>query len=129
MERALAVYRDLLGFHLEYLGEDEAESFSYTIFKIPRDIPTRFATLSSPAQTRTLALIEVPTDIPLVSAMPSAAAVVRVESVEATLQGAAGLGLERCEVRRHAKPAKGPGRIESAFYDFDAHPVVIFELI
>ena len=60
MDRALAVYRDLLGFTLEVLGDDKTDSYAYEIFSIPRTVAIRFAALSSQSQQRTLALIEAP---------------------------------------------------------------------
>lgn len=128
IEQALIVYRDLLGFELNYLGDDAAESFSYEIFRIPTAIQTRFATLSSPRQTRTLALIEVPDD-EFFAHPPLDACVIRVASVEETLATAQQIGLECCEVRREESPLRGPARSEAAFYDHDGRPVVIFEYL
>ena len=129
MDRALGVYRDLLGFTLAHLGTDGDDAYSYEIFRIPRDIQTRFATLSSEAQMRTLALIEVPGNVLAGAAIPSAATVIQVASVDAMLSAAMEAGLECCLPRRHDEPASGPGRIEAAFYDPDGHPVVIYEVL
>ena len=128
IEQALIVYRDLLGFELNYLGDDAAESFSYEIFRIPKTIQTRFATLSSPKQIRTLAFIEVPDDDFFVTSQMDAC-VIRVNSVEETLALAKQIGLECCEIRREESPLRGPARSESAFYDYDGRPVVIFEYL
>lgn len=129
MDRALAVYRDLLGFTLNHLGTDGDDAYSYEIFRIPREIQTRFATLSSEAQLRTLALIEVPGKALQQPAIPVAATVVQVTSVDRVLSAAIAAGLESCLPRRHDEPASGPGRIEAAFYDHDGHPVVIYEVL
>lgn len=58
LDRSLGFYRDVLGFHVEFIKESEPTSYSYTVFGIPKTSPMRFATLSSPTQQRVLALIE-----------------------------------------------------------------------
>jgi catechol 2,3-dioxygenase-like lactoylglutathione lyase family enzyme len=128
LDRALAVYRDLLGFTLEYVAGAEAESFAYEVFGVPEQIEIRFAALSSESQQRTLALIEAPGLEFDDRSGPRAAPVLQVESVPATLADAARLGLKTCEPRTTLAPAKGPPRTESAFYDPDGHPVVIYQL-
>jgi catechol 2,3-dioxygenase-like lactoylglutathione lyase family enzyme len=129
LDPALAVYRDLLGFELTYVGEDGPDAYSYEIFRLPRRVATRFATLSSEAQQRTLALIEVPGDVLPAATIPVAATVVQVRSVSATLESARTLGLACCEPRHHPAPPNGPARSEAAFYDHDGHPVVIYQLL
>jgi len=127
LDKALAVYRDLLGFELEFVGDDESDSFAYEIFAIPQDIKTRFAALSSESQQRTLALIEAPGHAAAQSERRTAT-VIQVTSVVATLERASALGLDVCEARTELDPAKGPPRTESGFYDHDGHTVVIYNL-
>ncbi len=127
LDRAFRVYRDLLGFELEFIGDDEADSFAYEIFAISENIKTRFATLSSQSQQRTLALIEAPGHAAAQSERRTAI-VVQVDSVAATLEAAAAMGLAVCKARTELDPAKGPPRTESGFYDHDGHTVVIYNL-
>ncbi len=127
LDKALAVYRDLLGFELEFVGDDESDSFAYEIFSIPTEVKTRFATLSSESQQRTLALIEAPGHAAAQSERRTAV-VIQVESVAATLEGASALGLDICVARTERDPKKGPPRTESGFYDHDGHTVVIYNL-
>ena len=127
LDKALEVYRDLLGFELEFVGDDESDSFAYEIFTIPEEIKIRFAALSSESQQRTLALIEAPGHAAAQSERRSAV-VVQVESVTATLRSAAAMGLGTCEPRTELDPAKGPPRTESGFYDHDGHTVVVYNL-
>ncbi|MEQ8263746.1 VOC family protein [Pseudohaliea sp.] len=129
LEPAFEVYRDLLGFEVAHVGEDGPDAYSYEIFRLPRDVSTRFATLSSAAQLRTLALIEVPGEVLRAPSIPAAATVIQVDSVAATLERARGLGLACCEPRHHPAPPNGPARSEAAFYDHDGHPVVIYALL
>jgi catechol 2,3-dioxygenase-like lactoylglutathione lyase family enzyme len=127
LDKAFEVYRDLLGFDLEFIGDDRSDAFAYEIFSIPQDIKIRFAALSSESQQRTLALIEAPGHAAAQSERRTAV-VIQVESVTATLEGAVALGLDICQPRTSLDPAKGPPRTESGFYDHDGHTVVIYNL-
>ena len=127
LDRAFEVYRDLLGFELEFVGDDESDSFSYEIFAIPQEVKTRFAALSSASQQRTLALIEAPAHAAAQSERRTAV-VVQVDSVQKTLEAATALGLGTCKARTELDPEKGPPRTESGFYDHDGHTVVIYNL-
>ena len=129
LDQALALYRDLLGFKVEYIGVDDPDSYSYEIFNIPRDIQTRFATLSTEDQVRTLALIEVPKTQIQSSELLIAAPVIHVESVTDVLERAEAQGFQTTAPRTHPAPENGPGRSEAAIYDADGHPVVIYELV
>ncbi len=128
LDRALEVYRDLLGLRLEFVGEDKPDSFTYEIFAIPETIRTRFAALSSESQQRTLALIEAPGFPSREQRGPRTATVLQVASVPATLEGASALGLRVCEARTTLEPEKGPPRTEGAFFDHDGHAVVVYHL-
>lgn len=127
LDKALEVYRDLLGLELEFVGDDESDSFAYEIFAIPQNVQTRFAALSSESQQRTLALIEAPGHAAAQSERRTAV-VIQVESVAETLAAAKALGLKTCEARTELDPTKGPPRTESGFYDHDGHTVVIYNL-
>ena len=127
LDKAFEVYRDLLGFTLEYIGDQDSDVFAYEIFDIPTSVVIRFATLSSESQQRTLALIEAPGFASAQSERRSAA-VIQVASVVETLAAVKALGLKTCEPRTELDPAKGPPRTESGFYDFDGHTVVIYNL-
>jgi catechol 2,3-dioxygenase-like lactoylglutathione lyase family enzyme len=128
LDRAFEVYRDLLGFTVEYVAGQEAEAFAYEIFGIPEGVDIRFATLSSESQQRTLALIEAPGHVASLGDARRAATVIQVASVARTLAAASELGLKTCEPRTSLDPAKGPPRTESGFYDHDGHTVVIYNL-
>jgi len=128
LDRALEVYRDLLGLSLEFVGGSEADAFAYEVLKIPERIEIRFAALSSDSQQRTLALVEAPGLAVEREGPRRAAVVVQVASVPDTLAGASRLGLEVCSSHTTLDPAKGPPRTESAFYDADGHTVVIYQL-
>jgi catechol 2,3-dioxygenase-like lactoylglutathione lyase family enzyme len=59
LDRALAFYRDLLGFTVEHLQESPPDSYSYPVFGIDRRAKLRFALLSTPGQPRVMALTEI----------------------------------------------------------------------
>ena len=129
LDRALSVYQDILGFTCTKLSVDDPDSYSYEIFHIPRDIQTRFATLSSTDQQRTLALIEVPGVEIQSTSLLTAATVINVSNVSETLRRAKAAGLKILNIKTHVPTDAGPGRKEAAFYDYDGHPVVIYEVI
>ena len=55
IERSLTVYRDILGFTINYIQPSDKDSFSYPVFNIPKEADLNFATLDSPTQERTFA--------------------------------------------------------------------------
>jgi catechol 2,3-dioxygenase-like lactoylglutathione lyase family enzyme len=59
LDRALALYRDILGFEVEHMHESPPDSYSYPVFEIDRRARLRFALLSAPGQPRILALTEI----------------------------------------------------------------------
>ena len=52
----------------------------------------------------------------------------QVASVEIAIAEAQGLGLRCLPIKHELNPENGPPRSESAFYDYDANPIVIFDL-
>jgi len=125
LERAFALYRDLLGFTVEYVGEDSPESYSYRIFRISQAVQTRFATLSSPDQQRTLALIEVPDFEGKQGEIIDSAIVIHVSNVKTITEAVKRLGLTCCDTHVAAGP---PARTEAGFYDADGHLIVVYQL-
>jgi catechol 2,3-dioxygenase-like lactoylglutathione lyase family enzyme len=127
LDKAFEVYRDLLGFTVDYVGGQGSDSFAYEIFGIPETVLIRFAALSTESQQRTMALIEAPGHAAAQSERRTAA-VIQVKSVVETLNRAKELGLKTCEPRSELDPTKGPPRTESGFYDHDGNTVVIYNL-
>lgn len=128
LDNAFKVYRDLLGFSLEYSGVDAPDAYSYDIFNIDSTCQTRFATLSSSQQQRTLALVEVPNTKIYQSTLKISATVIQVPNVADVLTRASALSLHTLEPRVHEQKDGVAGRVEAAFYDFDGHPIVIYQL-
>lgn len=60
LDRALAFYRDVLGFQVAFAKEARTTSYSHPVFGIERGKAIRFAALSAPGQERVMALTEAP---------------------------------------------------------------------
>ena len=43
LDRSLTLYRDCLGFRLDYVGEADADSYLYKVFQLPAEAKMRFA--------------------------------------------------------------------------------------
>ncbi len=131
IERSLGIYRDILGFTLNApVSESSAESYSYPVFRIPKEAKIRFVTLDTKTQERTLALTEV-TGVPLPKpGQPlMSALVIRVPDIAATMQKVKALGLETTEPKT-ARSADGKfAFIEQAFVDYDGHLIVLYQTI
>ncbi len=131
IERSLDIYRDILGFTLNApVSESSAESYSYPVFRIPKEAKIRFVALDTKTQERTLALAEV-TGVPLPKpAQPlMSALVIRVPNIATTMQKVKALGLETTEPKT-ARAADGKfAFIEQAFVDYDGHLVVLYQML
>ena len=55
-ERAVLLYRDILGMNLDFMKVSEEDSYSYDVFDIDQSIPIEFALLSYENQPRVMAL-------------------------------------------------------------------------
>jgi catechol 2,3-dioxygenase-like lactoylglutathione lyase family enzyme len=61
LERSLEIYRDILGFKVQFIKASADNSYSYDVFNIPRHIPLRFATLTAGGpEVSIFGLIEAP---------------------------------------------------------------------
>ena len=129
MDRALRLYRDVLGLSVDEITESSSESFAYPTFKIPREAQVRFAALTAGEQIRTLGLAEV-TGIELVTApVPHPSAVVfRVLDMAATTEQIKALGLELGPANTDVT-SDGVDFIEQPLVDFDGHLVVLYQLM
>jgi len=59
LDRALTLYRDILGFIVGSVKQDPPTSYVYTAFNIPSNERVRHATLDADNEKRTLSLVEV----------------------------------------------------------------------
>lgn len=127
MDRSLSIYRDILGFSLfGSIEESSEESYSYPVFKIPKEAKIRFATLNSPSQERTLALTEITgIELPKPAAPLMSAVVIRVDDIQARIAEIEGLDLETTKLK--VVESERINFKEQAFIDFDGHLIVLYE--
>lgn len=59
LDRALTLYRDILGLQIAFIKDSESDSYSYPVFEIDKRAMMRFAVLSTEDQPRVMALTEV----------------------------------------------------------------------
>ena len=129
IDRALEIYRDILGFDLDGISESGPDSYSYPVFQVPAEAKIRFATLSAGSkQVRTLALTEVRgVDLPAPGRPLMTASVIRSRDIERDFAAIEKLGLSTTE------PKTVEGRefsfVERAFVDFDGHLIVLYEIL
>lgn len=128
MERALTLWRDVLGFQPGAITTSGPNSYSREVFNIPAEARMRFATLSAGAlQVRTLALLEV-TGAPLApkTGIRTTGAVVDARGRLAEIvERAKAMGLTVMS-RRELKSERGTGT-EQALLDWDGNVIVLYE--
>ncbi len=128
IERSLQVYRDILGFQINSLTDSDDDSYSYPVFKIPKEARIRFATLDSPSQERTLGLTEVKgCPLPSPQAPIMSASVIKVEKLSKVIEEIQALGLETTEPETDGNDQFT--FLEQAFIDFDGHLIVLYEIL
>ena len=129
IERALTIYRDILGLTAGEVGESSAESFSYPVFNIPAEAKLRSVALSEPGEARVLALTEVTgIDLPSPPAAPHlSATVIGITDLAAKFEQIAALGLKVTGTK--IDEGADFTFIEQAFVDYDGHLIVCYEVL
>jgi len=129
IDRALSVYRDVLGFGASEPAVSGPDSFSYPVFNIPKGTPMRSVTLHEAAEQRVLALTELKGfDLPRpVSAPYLSTVVIGITDLEGKFAKLEAMGLTVTETRI----AGGADFkfIEQAFVDPDGHLIVCYEIL
>ena len=129
LDRSLFIYRDILGFTIDYQKDSAEDSYSYTVFTFPPTAKLRFVTLNSATQKRTLALTEVKgIDLSPMPVPRMAAAVINCPDFEEVISKVRAAGLKVIEPQALLDldgSAKGK---EGAFIDHDGHLIVIYVL-
>ncbi|MEM9152701.1 MAG: VOC family protein [Cyanobacteria bacterium P01_F01_bin.3] len=127
LDQSLRLYRDVLGFRLDYVGEADADSYLYTVFQIPAEGHLTFAALSTDYEPRSLALTEVQgISLPNAPIPRRIATVIQVPHVSPLSKEIQALGLTL--IRPHSFTAP-PNLVftEQGFYDFDGHLIVLYD--
>ena len=127
IERSLTLYRDVLGFKLDFIKDSPDDSYSYPVFEIDKQNPLRFAVLSTADQVRVMALTEVPSELAAVPHPRRAAIVLEVGDVDAVCDGARAAG---CHVYAEEELHTHDGRVgrEVGIVDYDDNLVVIYKI-
>lgn len=129
LERALTLYRDVLGFEVAYRKGHNPESYSIPVFNIPQGAELGFCTLSTQDQVRVMALTEIKgVPLPPVPAPRRSAIVLDVANPDAIMEGARALGLT---VHPEEQLNTNDGRVgrEIGIVDFDDNLIVIYTIL
>lgn len=127
IDRSLRVYRDILGFRVDFIKDSPDDSYSYPVFEIPKDADLRFTVLSANEdQPRSLALTEIRgAAIPDPELPRRNALVLNIETIDEVLQALADEGLHVYPEERLETQDGRIGR-EIGFVDHDGHLIVIY---
>lgn len=129
MERALTLWRDVIGFQPGEITTSGPNSYSREVFNVPLEVAMRFCTLSAgPQQVRTLALLEVKgTTLPSKTGIRTTAAVVDARGrLDEIITKATGMGLTVFSRRDLPSPTQGMG-VEQGFLDWDGNVIVLYQ--
>jgi catechol 2,3-dioxygenase-like lactoylglutathione lyase family enzyme len=128
MDRALRLYRDVLGYQLNSLTGSSATSYSYEVFNVPRKAKMRFATFNGRnGQQRSLALLEVKgAALPKRNGIRPIAIVVSTLKLDRIQADIKALGLQTIPERAMVTSDGRKGR-EWAFLDWDGNLIVMYQ--
>jgi len=128
LDRALRLYRDILGFKVFAVETSGPDSYSYPVFGFPRGARLRMATLSTDTEVRTLALTELQgASLPPAPAPHRAAVVIEVRGIDRIAARISAEGLKTVPPKTSKTP-EGLAFVEQAFVDFDGHLIVLYEM-
>ena len=126
LERALTLYRDVLGFELQRSRELGRDSYAYEVFEFDRNATITEAFLAAPNQPRVLGLTEVRGVTITPVAKPNRVAfLVEVPSVAAVAQKAQSMGLTLF-ADDYLTGAGGQQVHERGLLDWDGNLIVVF---
>ena len=125
LDRALAFYRDILGFKVDFIKESEDVSYSYQVFEIEKDRQLKFAVLSTASQQRVMALTEVSGDLPELAFPRRSAIVLEIPDIDGVVRASRDAGLHVYE-EEHLVTQDGREGREIGIVDADGNLVVIY---
>jgi catechol 2,3-dioxygenase-like lactoylglutathione lyase family enzyme len=129
MERALTLWRDVLGLQPGEITTSGPNSYSREVFNIPAHATMRFCTLSAgPNQVRTLALLEVRgVRLPPKTGIRTTGAVMNANGrLDTIIAAARAKGLTVFSQRVLESASQGNG-IEQGFLDWDGNVIVLYQ--
>jgi len=128
LDRALVLYRDILGMTVDLIKESEEDSYSYDVFEIDRSIKLNFVLLSYENQPRVMALTELGKNSLAKASHPRRSAIViEVADVDALLNKAL---KNNFKIYREEKLVTHDGREgrEIGILDDDGNLIVIYKI-
>lgn len=131
LERALRLYRDVLGFTVAFVKDSDSASYSYPAFAIPPGARIRFATLDAGLVPRALGLTEVQGALlPRPTGIRPAALVLETRGLKELLRRIEST-LPAVRVLPAGELVTHDGRrgIEVALWDEDGHVIVLYEIV
>ncbi|MCB2107690.1 MAG: VOC family protein [Rhodobacteraceae bacterium] len=129
LDRALTLYRDVLGFTAHAIIDSPPGSYSYAIYDLPPEAKLRFMFLSTASQQRVLALTEVKgVSLPPTRRPYEGATIIEVKGdLAPILVKVKMLGLAVDAPVALTAPS-GQTRTDVAVTDFDGHRLVLFKI-
>jgi catechol 2,3-dioxygenase-like lactoylglutathione lyase family enzyme len=128
LDKALTLYRDVLGFEVTFVLDHNPESYSFPVFDIPADARLRFCVLSTETQERVMALTEIGNaELAPVPHPRRGAIVVEVEDPEGIVAAARAAGAEAYAEGELITKDGRRGR-EIGIVDFDDNLIVIYKI-
>ena len=128
LDRALIMFRDVLGMSVEFTKDSPLDSYSYEVFEIERSARMRFAVLSTPDQPRVMALTEIKEiEMAPVPHPRRAAIVLDIEDIDGVVDRARAAGFH---VYPEEKLETHDGRVgrEIGLVDADGNLIVIYHI-
>lgn len=128
IDRALQLYRDILGMTVEFMKESEPDSYSYSVFNIDPSAKLGFAILSTPTQPRIMALTEVrDLEIPRSPPPRRSAIVLDIPNLDEVVEACAQAGLHTYPEDELVTHDGRRGR-EFGIVDADDNLIVIYHI-
>jgi catechol 2,3-dioxygenase-like lactoylglutathione lyase family enzyme len=131
LERSLSIYRDILGFKVQFVKASATDSYSYDVFNIPKHIQMRFATLTADGpEVSIFGLIEAPgarIPLPPDSARPSAV-VIHLDDLDAAILALKGRDDVTVLPAYALVTQDGRKGREVAMIDPDGHAILLYHI-
>ncbi len=126
LEQSLKIYRDILGFSASPIMDTKSDSYSYPVFKIPKEAKMRLVNLDSDSQQRVLSLKEVKEiTLPKLPVPHMSAVLIKVTNLQEVMLKIEDLGLEISEY--NVVEGKRLRYKEQSFIDYDGHLIALYE--
>ncbi|HLL59871.1 MAG TPA: VOC family protein [Allosphingosinicella sp.] len=129
LDRALTLYRDVLGFEVAFTQGHNPDSYSFPVFEIPPEAKLRFCVLSTGTQERVMALTEITgVDLSPVPHPRRSAIVLEVGDLDSVVAKARAAGARVYDEGELLTKDGRRGR-EIGIADFDDNLIVIYKIL